>query len=305
MARNEKHRPAGTGSRGGPRKTDSTREKIKVDEVSQDAAVQTAFDEDPVPSIRPDPVTRYSRSVEYMVAILQCFTARRRALRISELADVLDISRSTTHRYVATLREHGYLEQDRSRRYRLTQRAADPGVAFIEVLRLETPAARRILEDLRDETGYTVSMGVLDGGRVLYTHRLLAHGPGQYEADLGLDVGAFVPAYCTAIGKALLASLSMPEQRKIMTALALKPHGPNTIAEKTLLREELLAIHAVGIAVCDEEQAPGVCSIAAAIVHPSRSRPMALSVTVPAKRMSMIAIRTKLGQPVRKAAERI
>jgi IclR family pca regulon transcriptional regulator len=263
------------------------------------------FDEDPVPYIRPEPVTRYSRSVEYMVAILQCFTARRRALRISELAEVLGISRSTTHRYVATLREHGYLEQDGSRRYRLTRRAADPGAEFLEVLRLETPAARRILEDLRDETGFTVSMGVLDGGRVLYTHRLLAHGRGQYEADLGLEVGAFVPAYCTAIGKALLASLSMPGQRNILAALKLTPRGPNTIAEKGLLRDELLAINAVGIAVCDEEQASGVRSIAAVLLHPGRSRPTAVSVTVPSKRMSLIAMRTKLGQPVRKAAERI
>jgi IclR family pca regulon transcriptional regulator len=261
--------------------------------------------EDPVPYISPEPVTKYSRSIEYTVAVLQCFTPRRRVLRISELAEMLHISRSTTHRYVSTLREHGYLEQDKNRRYRLTQRASAPGVAFIEVLRLETPSARRILEDLREETGYTVSMGVLDGGRVLYTHRLFAHGRGQYEADLGLEVGAFVPAYCTAIGKALLASLGMPEQRKIMDALKLRARGPNTIVKKTLLTDELLAIHAVGFAACDGEQAPGVRSIAAVLVHPGRSRPMAISVSVPPARMSILAMRTKLGQPVRKAAERI
>ncbi len=262
-------------------------------------------EDDPVPYLNPVPVSRYSRSMEYVVVMLQCFSARRRVLRVSELAEMLGVSRSTTHRYAATLLKVGYLEQDEARRYRLTQRAADPGVAFIEVLRLETPTARRILEGLRDETGYTVSMGVLDGGRVLYTHRLFAHGRGQYEADLRLGVGAFVPAYCTAIGKALLASLAMPEQRKIVAALKLRPHAPNTIAEKRLLRDELLAIHAVGISVCDEEQAPGVRSIAAAITHAGRSRPMAISVSVPAQHMSLIAMRTKLGQPVKEAAERI
>jgi IclR family pca regulon transcriptional regulator len=111
-------------------------------------------------------------------------------------------------------------------------------------------------------------MGALDGTRVLYTHRLFAHGAGQYEADLDLDVGAYVPAYCAALGKALLASLEVAEQRKTIARLKLKSQGPKTTTDKAVLVDNLLAVHAVGIAVCDEEQAHGVCSIAVAITQP-------------------------------------
>jgi IclR family transcriptional regulator, pca regulon regulatory protein len=255
--------------------------------------------------LRPSARPGYSRSLEFGLAIIGCFTAEKSVLGIAELADLVKISRSTTHRYAMTLVELACLEQDRKRRYRLARGITGAGVAFMDTLRLEMPAARKVLEDLREQTGYTVSMGVLDGTRVLYLHRLFAHGPGQYKADLGLGAGAFVPAYCTAIGKTLLASLSTPDQRDAIVALKLKARGPKTIRKKRVLIEELLAVHTVGIAVCDEEQAPGVRSIAATITQPGRSRLMAVSVTVPAESMSVATMTTKLGPRVLAAAERI
>ncbi|HEY3970121.1 MAG TPA: IclR family transcriptional regulator C-terminal domain-containing protein [Solirubrobacteraceae bacterium] len=248
---------------------------------------------------------KYSRSLEFGLAIIGCFTTKQQVLRVSELADMIKVSRSTTHRYAMTLVELGYLEQDKSRRYRLTRRAGDPGIAFINTLRTEAPTARTLLEDLREATGHTVSMGVLDGKHVLYTYRLFAHGRGQYEADLGIDVGAYVPAYCTAIGKALLASLDVAERRKAIARLRLKAQGPKTITDKTALVDNLLAVHAVGIAVCDEEQAQSVRSIAAAITRAECPRPMAISVTVPAKHMTLSTMRARLGPHVLAAAQRI
>jgi IclR family pca regulon transcriptional regulator len=261
--------------------------------------------EDDEPRIRPEPVTQYSRSMEYGVAMLECFSARRPALRISELADILDVSRATTHRYGKTLVELGYLEQDKDRRYRLARSAGGAGIEFIKTLRLETPAAGPVLEELRDRTGYTVSMGVLEGVRVLYTQRLFAHGIGQYEVDLGLDVGAYVPAYCTAIGRALMASLSAPDQREVISELKFRRNGRSATTKRLVLGEQLRAIEAAGISIFDEEQGHGVRSIAAAISQEGRSRPMAISVTVPAKSMSVVAMKTKLGPQVRAAAGRI
>jgi IclR family pca regulon transcriptional regulator len=258
--------------------------------------------DDHEPRIRPEPVTQYSRSMEYGVAMLECFSARRPVLRISELADILDVSRATTHRYGKTLIELGYLEQGKDRRYRLARSAGGPGIEFIKTLRLETPAARTILEDLRDATGHTVSMGVLEGVRVLYTERLFAHGPGQYEADLGLDVGAYVPAYCTAIGRALMADLGAPDQREVIAELKFRRNGRSATTKRLVLAEQLQVVDAAGISVFDEERGRGVRSIAAAITHKDRSRPMAISVTVPAKSMSVVAMKTKLGPHVRAAA---
>ncbi|HTC58723.1 MAG TPA: helix-turn-helix domain-containing protein, partial [Solirubrobacteraceae bacterium] len=177
--------------------------------------------DNPAPDISPSAESRYSRSLEIGLAIIGCFTAEKQILGIAELADLVRVSRSTAHRYAQTLVKLDCFEQDDKRRYRLARGITSAGVAFIDTLRLETPTAETILEDLREATGYTVSMGVLDGTRVLYTYRLFTHGRGQYEADLGLDVGASVPVYCTAIGKTLLASLSIPDRRDAIAALKL------------------------------------------------------------------------------------
>jgi len=254
---------------------------------------------------RPPADPRLSQSLESGVALIERFTATRPALGIAELADMLDASRSTTHRYASTLVVLAYLEQDERRRYRLSSHAARVGMAAIDTIRLETPAALTVLEDLREQTGHTVSMGVLDGDRAIYTHRLFAHGQGQYETDLGLRVGAHVPLHCTALGKALLASLAEPEQHEILTRVTLKREGPNTIRTKKALARQLARVRADGLAVCDEEQAPGVRSIAAAITSPGRARPMAVSVTVPARHCTVKQMTAMFGPHVKAAAERI
>lgn len=248
---------------------------------------------------------RYSYSVEHGVAFLKCFTADTPVLGIAELADLIELSRSTTHRYATTLVAMGYLEQNNKRRYRLSNGALEPGMSAIEALRAETPAARTILEDLREQTGHTVSMAALEGTYATYIHRLFAHGRGQYEADLDLRVGAHVPVHCAAIGKALLASLSEPEQRELLAELTLKRAGPNTIVRKRDLIAELARIRANGFATCHDEQAPGVYSIAAAITHPGRSRPLAISVTAPPGRYTVKQMTRLYAKYVKNAAERI
>jgi IclR family pca regulon transcriptional regulator len=261
--------------------------------------------DDPIRRIQIRPQPQFSRSLEYGVRLLACFTAEQLVWQVSELADEIGLGRSTTHRYAKTLLALGYLEQDRQRRYRLARPAGRPGMTVIGTIRLEAPAARRILEDLRKETGHTVSMAALDGTHAIYLQRFFAHGPGQFEADLQLGVGARVPTYCTAIGKALLASLAEPQQRAVLASLTLEREGPKTVRTKRALAEELASFRAEGVAVCDEEQALGVRSIAAAIPHPGRSRPLAISVTVPARLYTVETMIEALGSRVKAAAERI
>jgi IclR family pca regulon transcriptional regulator len=218
--------------------------------------------------------------------VLECFSAEQPALGISELADMIGLTRSTIHRYAITLVKLGHLEQDDKRRYRLAHGAAGPGIAAIGAVRMEIHA-EAILKELRDRTRVTVSLGGLEETRVTYIHRFFAHGAGQYEADLGLGVGTHVPVYCTAIGKALLASLGEVEQADILTGLTLVRHGPKTITSKRVLAGELARSRLEGIAICDEEQAAGVRSIAKVIVRPGGSRPMAISVTAPVRRYTV------------------
>jgi IclR family pca regulon transcriptional regulator len=251
------------------------------------------------------PQHQTSRSLEYGVQLLACFTAEQPARQISELADEVGLGRSTAHRYAKTLVALGYLEQDRQSRYRLALRAGRPGTAIVGTIRLEAPAARTILEDLREQTGHTVTLAALDGTHALYLQRFYAHGTGQFEADLQLGIGVRVPVYCTAIGKALLTSLTEAERRAVIASVTLEREGPNTVKTKRALTEQLAQAREEDVAICDEEQALGVRSIAAAIPHPGRSRPLAVSVTVPARLYTVEAMLARFAAPVRAAAKRI
>jgi IclR family pca regulon transcriptional regulator len=271
------------------------------------ADATTSHDAPATPSrlLTPARDPRLSRSLEYGVAMLESFTAEQPTQGIAEMADLIGISRSTIHRYAITLIALGYLEQDNRRRYRLSHNTVGPGMAAIGAIRRETPAAVRILEDLRDATGHTVSMGVLDRTRVLFMHRLFSHGIGQYEADMGLLVGAHLDAHRSAIGKALLASLGEHEQREILAQLEFGQVDPRRSGSERELARELAHIRLDGIAVCEEGPARGARSIAATVAGPGRSQPMAVSVTVPAQRYTMNQMTEVLGPRVVAAAERM
>ncbi len=256
------------------------------------------------PRVSADANPRLSRSLEYGVAILESFTADRPRLGVSDMAAIMGISRSTIHRYAITLVRLGFLEQDGGRKYRLSRGAMLMGSNVIHTVRLET-SARVILEALREKTRATVSLGVLDRTNVVYIERLFSHGTGQYEADLGLGVGAHVPVYCTAIGKVLLSTLGQDDQLMILEGLSLTQYGPNTITNKQELFADLLQTRLLGISTCDEEQAQGVRSIAVAVPDPGGSRSMAISVTIPAHLQTVEALSSTFGSTLKMAAAQI
>ena len=149
--------------------------------------------------------TGTSQSLERGLAILSSFNSDRPLIGVSELSRDLELSRSTAHRYIATLAQLGYLQQDPdSRRYRLGPKVLDLGFSAINSMDLREISAPH-LRQLSDETEHTVNLAILDGIDVVYIERCRTTGPGQRDIDLNLHVGARLPAYCTAMGKAILA----------------------------------------------------------------------------------------------------
>lgn len=247
---------------------------------------------------------RFSSSLRAGLAILNCFSAERPVLGIAKLADELNMSRSTTHRYASTLVALGYLEQDHARRYRLAPRVADVGMSVLDSMALRGKA-REHLRELREQTGRTVSLAVLDGGRVRYVERLPGWRRGQYAVGLDLGVGASMPAHCTAMGKVLLANLPEEERERCIGELKLVRRGPNGITSKRALREELEQVRAEGFALGDEELAPGVRTIAAPVVGVDGEVVAAIGIPVPADAFSVADLRAELGPPLSAAAKRI
>jgi IclR family pca regulon transcriptional regulator len=251
----------------------------------------------PKPQIKDMADPRRSRSLEYGTAILQCFSGVHLTLGIADLAEVVGISRSTTHRYAMTLVALGYLEQDSKRKYRLAARAADTGGVAIEVIRSEV-RARAVLEELRDELGHTVSMGVLFADRVVYVYRLFGHRRGQFAIDRGIESGASVPAYCTALGKVLMASLSSVERERLLSGLEFQPQGPKAILDRRRLAAAIEQIGAGEAVLCDEEQLAGARSLAVLVPGARGGHTLAIEVTVPAGAYSA-------GRLIKQAAPRL
>lgn len=207
----------------------------------------------------------FSQSIERGLAVLASFRSSSPLLGVSELARGLGLSVSTTHRYVTTLAELGYLEQDRgSRKYRLGPRVLDLGFAAINSMDLRG-IANPHLQQLSEETGYTVNMAVLDDIEIVYVERCRSRRAGQREIDLDLHIGARLPAYCTSMGKVLLASRPDSEVRALIARMQLRKRGPNTLTARSALLAELERVRRDGIAVNNEELAYGLRSIAAPV----------------------------------------
>ncbi len=256
------------------------------------------------PRISPEPIHGFSRSLEYGVAILECFAADRRTLGVADLADMIGLSRSTAHRYALTLVALGRLEQDDKRKYRLAANAAQPGMDVIRRTRRERPA-RAILEDLRAETGHTVSMAILDGTTAIYIHRLLAHGTGQYWADGDLGVGARVPLHSTAIGRALLVSLPKGELDGLLLEMRLKPSPIDAVKTGGLLELAIERSGRDGIAFSDEEHVTGVRSLAVPVTSRPAGARLAIEISAPADACTMRDLLARHGPAVKRAAKRV
>lgn len=245
--------------------------------------------------ILPQPDPSLSRSMEYGAAILTACTRQAAPLEIARLAEVVGLGRSTTHRYVTTLMSLGWLEQDAKRRYKLASGAHDVGLAALGSIARQT-GSRQVLEQLRDWTGFTASLAVLDGTQATYVERLAAHGKGQYAADLGLRAGAHVPLHCTAAGKALLASLSDPALDDLLPSLSLTAAGPLAIRSSHALKDEIERVEDDdGLAVSADELALGVCSIALAVRAVFDDRRLAVEVTVPRSSCRIEHLRPEVG----------
>jgi IclR family pca regulon transcriptional regulator len=253
-----------------------------------------------VPSLR-EP--RYSQSLERGLAILRCFTPARTVLGIADIADELQMSRSTTHRYVVTLVALGYLEQGPGRKYRLGLRVTDLGLSALSATRLRDHA-HQYLEDLAQRTSFTSTLAVLDGDEVLCVDgaRTLRR---DRDAASDRQPGARAPVYCTAPGKLLLAHLPDREQRELVASLKLGRRAPNTITSRRALHEELTAIRAAPLAVSDRELAPQLCEIAAPVRDQGRTVTAAVNLVAPATAISAQDLATALGPHLIATADRI
>jgi IclR family transcriptional regulator, pca regulon regulatory protein len=247
----------------------------------------------------------FSQSLERGLAILSAFRPNRSALGVSELARELRLNRSTTHRYVATLALLGYLQQDpASRKYRLGPRVLDLGFSAINSMELRE-ISLPCLQQLSEHTGHTVNMAILDGDDIVYVERVRSGRQGQREIDLNLHIGSRLPAYCTSMGKVLLAFMPAEQRAQAIARAGLIRRGPNTLTAPTALAAELDRVRSAGYAVNNEELAYGLRSIAAPVRSQSGEVVAAINLAVHRSMISMEDLTANLSPVLRRTADEI
>jgi IclR family pca regulon transcriptional regulator len=248
---------------------------------------------------------RYSISLAIGLGILLCFSRERSILGIADMSELLGLrGRSTMHRYAATLLALGYLEQDRARRYLLAAKSADPALALLHSMPLRR-AVREHARQLRDDVRCTVGVAILDEGAILYTERFPGHQRGQWAADGDAGVGARLPAPCTAAGKALLANLDLVQRERALKRLQLRRRGPAAITAKGALRSELQRVFDDGLAVSEDELAPGITAIAVPLRDERGETLAAIEITGPLGAFTGVALARQHGAALRALAQEL
>lgn len=241
------------------------------------------------------------RAVERALELLEAFTIGEPEVSLTELSGRLGLNGSTVYRLLATLQSRGYVEQSPDNgRYRLGPACLHLSSVFLAQADLRqrlTP----LLAALRDNCRETVHLATLDRHRmeVVYLEKLEGLLP---IGLMGSRVGGRSPAYCTALGKALLAHEPPQAVSASYGASGLQAYTPQTITTPDALTRELAEIRRCGYALDNTEHEPGVKCVAAPVWNHRREVAGAISVAGPAGRIEQLIAEGELIEKVKMTA---
>jgi DNA-binding IclR family transcriptional regulator len=223
-------------------------------------------------------------SLEKGIKVIELL-ADKKALTVSAVAEQLGFNRAGSHRFLATLRDLGYVEKDENNRYRLTFKVVDLGMMVLNRFEIRQEA-RPFMQELSTKLKETVNLGFWNGQGIFHLDKIDSMEILRIDAPLG----SYVPAYCTALGKAILAQLPKEELNNYLLGIKLVKHGPNTIISKRKLQQELQSTRMRGYAIDNEELARGLRCVAAPVFDYTGRAVYALSVSAPVMRFSLKTI---------------
>lgn len=209
-----------------------------------------------------------------------------RPVRFSELLDASPFPKATLYRFVQTLTNQGMLAFDPDRG------TYAPGVRLVRLAHAAwqqaslAPIARAHIDLLSADVGETVHLAQLDAAQVIYVDKRNAADPVQMYSQAG-KVG---PAYCTGVGKAMIAYLPDAELAEVLAQQSYHRFTDQTHTTAESLRAELADIRANGYGFDREEHEPGIICIAVPILTETARVLGALSVTSTTTRTNLAGL---------------
>ncbi len=198
----------------------------------------------------------FSEALARGMRVIRAFNEEARQMTLSELAKAVDLPRATVRRVLLTFVHLGYVEAE-GRLFRLTPKVLDLAAAFLSSSAVATvlqPTCERITKEL----GEACSTAVLYGTQVV----MIAHAAPPRFIDVGPGVGFRLPAWCTSLGRVLLAELSPEERDALLDRSDLAPATSHTVTDRGDLLDRIAAAGAAGHAIVDQEAELGFRSVA-------------------------------------------
>jgi len=207
--------------------------------------------------------------------VIEAFTAENPRLSISEAAAIAGLDRATTRRCLLTLAEHGYCAYD-GKYFTVTPRVLRLGTGCLASMPLPR-IVQPWLDHLSERIGQSTSVAILDEGEIVY----VARAAQRKVMSIALMPGSRLPAYCTSMGRVLLAALPEERAENILRSSILVARTPNTIVDLASLLSELERIRRQGFASVDQEVEVGLRSIAVPLKNPRGQIVAALNTGLP------------------------
>lgn len=193
--------------------------------------------------------------------VIEAFSAERTRLSIAEAAEATGLDRATTRRCLLTLSEGGYADYD-GKFFTLTPRVLRLGTGCLAAMPLPR-IVQPILDRLSQEIGESTSVSILDDTEIVY----VARAAQRRVMSIALMPGSRLPAYCTSMGRVLLAALPPAAARDLLERSQLIARTERTITDVDRLMETLAMARAQGFAQIDQEVELGLRSLAVPLLN--------------------------------------
>ncbi len=243
----------------------------------------------------------YVESLARGLSILSLFAEGKAALSLTDIAENLQLNKTTTFRLLFTLETLGYLQRDRQTKlYQPALEVLRLGLAVLNSLKIRQVAIP-YLQHLAIEISETVSLVVLDKAKALYIDRFGR----QHTLNIDHSIGSRLPLHCTATGKALLAFLPPDRLQAILAQITWERYTNKTLITPEAFQAELERVREQGFATSLGELRPDLGMVAAPI-HQGEAQPvMAIGISAPMPHLSPQRMSDELGPKAIETARQI
>ena len=208
--------------------------------------------------------------------VIETFTATRPRQSISDVAAASGLDRATARRCLLTLAHMGYADYD-GKYFTLKPRILRLGTACLATMPLPQ-VVQPLLDRLSDDLGESSSVSILDGDEIVY----VARAAQRKVMSITLMPGSRLPAFCTSMGRVMLAALPPERASKILENAARQPITRFTMTDVSALMAELVQVREQGFALIDQEVELGLRSIAVPLFNAREQVVAALNIGVAA-----------------------